>query len=145
LTQRLQALEAERQGIERQLADVNAFLDAADRYASISPESDDAPAVVTRPALRETTGKRPRNPRREDVLELVVEELLRAGRPMQLRELYDVVTAKGIVLNGADPVGVLGTMLWRGGQEGTLVNLKGVGYWPADSDYEPAGYEARKD
>lgn len=138
LAKRLQELEAERAATEKQLSEVTAFLRAADQYASIDPDETSVPAFTG--GHRETVEKRPRNPRREDVIAIVIEGLESAGKPMQLRELYELVTSRGIVLHGTDPQAVFGTMLWRGGQDGVLVNLRGLGYWPAHLPNEAAGY-----
>lgn len=83
--------------------------------------------------------KRPVNPPREQVLEVVAEALERAGRPMQLRELFQAVTDAGINLQGTDPSAVLGTMIWRARKR--FANLKGFGYWFADRPYGPSGYK----
>jgi hypothetical protein len=135
LTQELRDLEDKKATISAQLVEVDKFLKALDQYAQLDPSVAKAPpAGVASAAPR----KRPQNPPREQVLEVVAEALERAGRPMQLRELFEAVTASGIDLRGTDPSAVLGTMIWRARKR--FANVKGYGYWFADRAYEPAGY-----
>lgn len=137
ITARLKELDDEKAGLSKQLSEVTAFLKSLDAYSSIDPDAATAPAIGSSP----TTGarKRPVNPPREQVLEVVAEALERAGRPMQLRELFEAVGQAGIDLQGTDPSAVLGTMVWRARKR--FANIKGYGYWFADRAYEPAGYE----
>jgi hypothetical protein len=131
LSARLKEMEAERLSIEKQLADVNAFLRAADAYASLNPGEVPTGAVTPSVVTRDVSGKRARNPRREETVAAVIEIVTAADRPMQLRELYEALVARGFTFHGTDPVAVLGTQLWRGTQDGELTNIKGSGYWPA--------------
>jgi hypothetical protein len=135
ITTRLKELEDEKAGLSKQLTEVTAFLKTLDAYSSIDPEAVSAPATVG-----SATGsrKRPVNPPREQVLEVVAEALERAGRPMQLRELFEAVGQAGIDLQGTDPSAVLGTMVWRARKR--FANVKGYGYWFADRPYSAAGY-----
>jgi hypothetical protein len=137
LTAKLKALDDERASIAAELAEVDKFLSAADAYAQVDPKAAKAP---TTPLSRGTAAarKRPTNPPREQVLEVVASALERAGRPMQLRELFEAVTAAGITLQGTDPSAVLGTMIWRARKR--FANIKGYGYWFADQPYAPASY-----
>jgi len=139
LATKLKALDEERASITSQLAEVDKFLKAADAYAQVDPKGAKAPTTNLSSSGRGPSGKRPQNPPREQVLEVVAEALDRAGRPMQLRELFQAVTDAGIDLQGTDPSAVLGTMLWRGRKR--FVSLKGFGYWFADRDFKPARYK----
>ncbi len=107
-----------------------------DRYATLDPTAATVPLSGSAPTTRRSP--RPQNPPREQVLEVVAEALERAGRPMQLRELFEAVTAAGIDLQGTDPSAVLGTMIWRAKKR--FANIKGFGYWFADRPYAQAGY-----
>jgi hypothetical protein len=126
IIQRLKALADEKGQLENELSQVNLFIEQAKAYAA-----GRAPAV---------TAPRGRNSRAE-VMAVILRVLGEAGRPMQLSEIYGAVQEAGLVLSGKDPSGAMSTILWRGGQEGTLVNLKGAGYWDASKPYPPAKYE----
>lgn len=140
---RLLELEAEKRMLEKQLSEAQSFLTAAERYARLQP--GELPIAEVPSRYREANSSQHRNPRREDVVEKAIEIIEREGRPVRLRAIYDHIVAEGMRLTGTDPVAVLGTMLWRAGREGSLVNLKGHGYWPARLSYEKAGYEPRRD
>ncbi len=136
ITARMKELDAEKASLNAQLAEVDTFLKALNQYAQLDPSAATAPPIAP---VRDAPRKRPQNPPREQVLEVVADALERAVRPMQLRELFEAVTAAGIDLQGADPSAVLGTMIWRA--RARFANIKGFGYWFADRPYGPAGYE----
>jgi len=136
---RLKELEAEKRLLQRQLDEANQFLDSAERYAGLGP--DEMPELADQsPRKHAQVGNRIHNPRRSEVLDVVARAISVAGRPMKLRDIQEVIRAEGIDLTGTNPTSVLGTMLWRGTQDGSLVNLKGLGYWPARLPYPPANY-----
>ncbi len=137
LAAKLQALDDERAAVTAQLAEVDKFLKAADAYAQVDPKGASVPSTTL--SGRSPAKKRPTNPPREQVLEVVAEALEAAGRPMQLRELFQAVADAGINLQGTDPSAVLGTMMWRARKR--FANLRGFGYWFTDRKYKPAGYE----
>lgn len=139
ISSRMAEIDRERRLLEKELAQVNQFLAAAEEYAS-RPASK----LLSTSGLATSTPHIPlsrgRNPRREEILKLVVELLVGIGRPMKLREIDEAVREKGVNLSGTNPVAVLGTMLWRGGQDGILINLRGLGYWPTHLPFPPAQY-----
>ena len=69
------------------------------------------------------------NPKPELVVAAAVELIRAVGRPMTRREIREQLAARGVVVNGADPVKALGTMLWRSGSD-QLEQIEGRGYWP---------------
>ena len=82
---------------------------------------------------------RSRNPKKEDVAEAARKILINQGRPMSRDDLFDALAESGIAIHGENPRVVLQTMLWR---MNTLIkHIKGFGYWPSDTPFEPAGYD----
>lgn len=142
ISARLDELEKEREFLVQQLAGISAFLETADQLSAIDP--NEVPKMVLG-TVRPGSSTRRANPSRHTVIELAIESLKKANRPMRLRELYKDLVSRGVALSGADPTAVLGTMLWRGGQDGVLINLKGRGYWPASLPFPPANYEPKAD
>jgi len=71
------------------------------------------------------------NPKPKEVVEAAVKLIREIGRPMTRREIREQLAERGMVVNGADPVKALGTMLWRSGSE-RLTQIEGRGYWPSD-------------
>lgn len=113
IVQRLEAIEAEASVLRRQLV----LLDEALALEKQRPISDQAGR------------KRPTNPPREQIVSIVVEAAVKAGRPLSRQEAMEAVTAAGLTIEGARPVEVLATMLWR--EKDHIVKLP-EGYWPAD-------------
>jgi hypothetical protein len=70
------------------------------------------------------------NPKPEVVVAEAVKLIREKNRPMTRREIREGLVERNIVVNGADPVKALGTMLWRSGAD-LLVQVDGRGYWPA--------------
>lgn len=105
-----------------------------------SPSGVDASTQIT--ASEAPPARRTRvtdNPKPALVVAAAVELIRERGRPMSRSEIHEGLKARGVVVNGADPVKTLGTMLWRsGGHE--LEQIEGWGYWLKHSDYEPANY-----
>jgi hypothetical protein len=124
LAQRLAALQAEVAATESDLQHAETMVERA---------KGNRPTVAVRAAVR--------NPSRQEVIDLVLGLLMDRGKPMQLRDLYEALLGEGVTLSGKDPTSVLGTMLWRGGKDGVLVNLPRYGYWPSDKPYQPAKYQ----
>jgi len=85
-----------------------------------------------------TVEKKVKNSPKEEVAERACEAISDAGKPLSRNELYGVLPAMGIVIEGKDPPVVLQTMLWR--MKERIVHLKGHGYWPRDRPYVPAAY-----
>jgi len=83
--------------------------------------------------------KRMRNSKKEDVAEAAYEIIKEHGKPMPRSDLYDLLIARGIVLNGSDPQMVLSTMLWR--MPDRIKRLKKGGYWLADVPFKGGGID----
>jgi len=76
------------------------------------------------------------NPKPSDVVAAAAEVIREKGRPMSRRSIHKALAEQGIVVNGADPVKALGTMLWRSGKE-VLVQIEGRGYGLKGVEYKP--------
>lgn len=88
----------------------------------------------------DTERKRPVNPPREEVGD-VVESLLREwGRPASRARLFAELSSHGIIIQGANPEMVFSTMLWR--MKDRFERVKGRGYWLKG---EPIPAEAHDD
>ena len=99
--------------------------------AAVAPESHEhAP-----PAAHSARTKG--NPSKEDVAAKVKELILKRGAPIPRNDLFEVLESGGIIIRGADPKVVLGTMLWR---TEDIIRLRGHGYWLKDRSFAPAGY-----
>ncbi|HEV2517157.1 MAG TPA: hypothetical protein VGV07_18025 [Devosia sp.] len=112
IIKRLEAIEAEAAVLRKQLD----LLDQALALEELRPAS-------------EPTRKRPANPPRERIVAIVIDAALKAGRPISRQEAMEAVTDAGLTIEGARPVEVLATMLWR---ERETVAKSDAGYWPAD-------------
>lgn len=73
--------------------------------------------------------EQPKNPTKESVAEQAIQVIRENGRPMSRAEVYDALTARGVVIHGKDPRVVLSTMLWR--MKAIVPFIPDVGYWPA--------------
>ncbi len=109
IVKRLEGLEAQVQVLRKQLA----LIDEA-----MSLEDGSAPART-----------RPSNPPRDTVVAIVIDAAKKAGRPITRQEAMAAVTDAGLTIEGARPIEVLATMLWR---ERAKVAKTAEGYWPAD-------------
>jgi hypothetical protein len=75
----------------------------------------------------------PRTPRakgnssKEAVAAAAIEAIKERGAPIMRDELYDILTSRGLLINGKDPQMVLSTMLWR--MKGEIERLGNGGYW----------------
>jgi hypothetical protein len=110
-------------------------------WEEFSGQQAPAPAVDTNtePAPRAASGGKPRNPKKEEVAAVAREILLLNGRPMSRDDLFDALTARDVIIHGANPAVVLQTMLWRMRDE--ITHLKGFGYWPKDMACAVAFYD----
>jgi hypothetical protein len=106
--------------------------DGAAAVASVSAEPAQTAARLAR-----TTG----NPSKENVAAKVKELILERGAPIARNDLFEALESRGIIIRGADPKVVLGTMLWR---TEDIIRLRGHGYWLKNRSFEPAGYNPKK-
>lgn len=93
-----------------------------------SADGGDSPAP-------KTTG----NSSKEDVAAAAREIIVARGQPVMRDELYDLLTDKGLIIQGKDPKMVLSTMLWR--MKGEIARVSGGGYWPADMPNPEIGFD----
>jgi hypothetical protein len=85
-----------------------------------------------------TPGRVVDNPKPAVVVDAVLEILETQGRPMSPKQLHTALTARGLIVRGAQPVKTLATNLWRA--KDRIVALEKFGYWAKDKAYGPAGY-----
>jgi len=76
------------------------------------------------------------NPKPEVVVAEAVTVIREKGEPMNRRAIWNALRDRGVVVNGADPIKALGTMLWRSGGD-KLTSIEGRGYWPKDAPEPP--------
>lgn len=86
----------------------------------------------------DTKSKRPQNPNRELVAATVADLIRERGHPLSRRELFELLSQRGVIIQGKDPEMVLSTMLWRSRDQ--IVRLPKFGYWLKHEDYSDAGY-----
>ena len=81
------------------------------------------------------------NPSKEEVAAKVKVLILERGLPIARNDLFEALESRGIIIRGADPKVVLGTMLWR---TEDIIRLRGHGYWLKDRSFAPAGYNPKR-
>jgi hypothetical protein len=96
-------------------------------------------AISPRRATRSARTKG--NPSKEEVAVKVKELILERGLPIARNDLFEALESRGIIIRGADPKVVLGTMLWR---TEDIIRLRGHGYWLKNRPFEPAGYNPKR-
>ena len=106
-----------------------------DGAAAVAPESHEPAPPASRPAR--TKG----NPSKEEVAGKVKELILERGLPIARNDLFEALESRGIIIRGAGPKVVLGTMLWR---TDDIIRLRGHGYWLKNRSFEPAGYHPKR-
>ena len=128
-----------------ELDKIDAFIALWHEYAGSAAPLESEPAAprfepaLSIPLTEPRRGKRVKgNPKKEDVA-LVAREIIEArGVPVPRSDLFAAVQERGLIINGADPEMVFGTMLWRLPLQ--VVRLPEHGYWLADRPYAPAAY-----
>lgn len=119
-------LASERERIERRLQVVETEAEVLRKQLALL---DEAMALEGRKPADVQVRPRRSNPPRSEVVAVVIAAAERAGRPITRQEAMTAVTAAGMTIEGARPVEVLATMLWR---ERDKVAKSADGYWPAD-------------
>lgn len=143
LVDRKRALLAELTDIDEQVGQIDRFIKAWHAFAEDEPQKavenlSDSGAnktATSEPVNKKATG----NSRKEDVAAAARYVILERGAPIMRDELYELLTAQGMVIQGKDPQMVLSTMLWR--MRDQIARVKSGGYWPADIPNEEAGYD----
>jgi hypothetical protein len=123
--QRIEALRIE-------LRSTDTFLDQWRKFAGL--ERAEPPMAIAHLAVQH----RPKNPKKEDVVEASRRIVSEHGSPLGRSELYKKLGERGIVLNGSDPEMVLSTMLWRSKER--IIRLPRCGYWMTERPYPIARY-----
>lgn len=149
---RIQLLDRKR-ALLRELSEIDANVEQIDRFirAWYAFAEDDVNLAVDNltdserneseqspPERKRTTGNSPK----EEVAAVAREVILERGTPIMRDELYDLLTARGLVIQGKDPKMVLSTMLWR--VKDQIARVEGSGYWPTDVPNSEVGYEPTK-
>lgn len=113
------------------------FADGASIHADIQ-----LPGLTATGETRSTpstqSSSRPKNPSRRLVADKTLELIRNLGEPIPRENLLQLLSERGIHINGKDPLMVLSTMLWR--EKDKIVRLPKHGYWIADQEYKPAHY-----
>jgi hypothetical protein len=76
-------------------------------------KSPDTPAPIVALAEGESAPFRAVNPPRSAIVEVVLEVLSTAEKPMSRRELFRAITERGVSIVGKEPITTFGTMMWR--------------------------------
>jgi hypothetical protein len=116
---------------ERRLAGYVEGLEKISQVSTAEHANEQGPSTESRT-------KRASNPSRSQVASSVLKIIAEEGRPMTRAELFSRLEAEGVEIEGKDPMMVFSTMLWR--ERERVARIRGVGYWPADKPYPPAGY-----
>lgn len=152
-TSRLAAIEQAIAELRAEAARLEQFLEVYEALDVVPRSQLDAKAPTVIPAtpepdrmlaftVREKKKRTTTNPPPAEVVDAVKQIIDRAGYPMTRGQLLPQLTRRGLEIKGTYPSKVLGTNLWRSGQ---FVQLEGLGYWPKDKPYPPAGYEPDPD
>jgi hypothetical protein len=80
------------------------------------------------PAPKPAKRSRPINPDRRIVVDMCVDYIREARRPLMRADLFALLKRDGIEIKGQDPEMVLSTMLWR--SKDKVIRLAKGGYWP---------------
>lgn len=145
---------AKRQTLVQELERIDRFLADLREYAGMPAQVASAAAAPPAPSKAEEkrgaatahqVKKAPKhpgeshNPPPEELVRVSRETILQRQQPMTRRQLVDALAQKGLKIVAKHPVNYLGTIIWRSG--GQLKQIEGLGYWPADVAYPPAGSE----
>lgn len=120
------------------------FIDQWNAFASGEPvnSGDSVPSEQNKTAPSTAPNRKViRNSKKEDVAAAAREIIVERGKPIMRDELYGLLVARGLVIEGKDPQMVLSTMLWR--TRDTIARLDN-GYWPADIPNDEIGYDPQK-
>jgi hypothetical protein len=127
-------------GLEIEAAELDQWIAGWHKLMGTTPKATAAERIVLNPPQRT---RRPKNPDREDVVNQSLQIIRERGTPQPRKELFDALAMRDIKIQGKDPEMVLSTMLWR--SQDKIVRLPNHGYWPKDTDYDPAIYIAEFD
>lgn len=116
---KLEIQQTELDGVDLFLAQLQQFERSSDHL--VMPDHLATPAKAI--------ARNGRNPKRDVVADNAYEIIKAHGRPILRLELYELLQARGIVIQGKDPKMVLTTMLWRSRDK--IVRCTD-GYWLAD-------------
>lgn len=126
LAAQINSLQQQLEAARRELAVVDEFIARWHSFAVLDGSEPIIPAAI--PVDKSKPGKRrPVNPSREAVGD-VVEALLRErGAPSSRASLFAALPERGIVIEGSDPAMVFSTMLWR--MKDRFERIPKLGYW----------------
>lgn len=103
----------------------------APRAKAVKPPSKEAvaaPSKKTEATPVKARFKKGTNPSAAVVIPAAIKALKDQGRPLSRRELHGALAARGMLIQGTDPIKALGTILWRARDQIHYVEDKG--YWP---------------
>ena len=139
LSERLQRLESDleltRDAIERARAEyyrISGKIEVLEKISPLRPKKRNERGTTT-PSRAPVI-----NPSRTEVADAALEVIRGQGKPVGRQELFDALAARGVQIDGKNPLMVFSTMLWR--EQERVKRLRGYGYWIAGEPYPPAGY-----
>lgn len=119
------------------LARIEQFLNDYEAFAAGEIPEESSVSKIASPS--KTTIRR--NSPKEEVAKharMLIEE---AGRPIARESLHRMLLARGLIIEGNDPEGVMSTMLWRTKADAGVIHLRNVGYWLKEKPWEAAHYD----
>lgn len=142
----VEAAKARLAAISEEAEKLRLFIAAYENVADLLDASHIRPAgesksvdnLVEMPASEHQRRPKAVNPPANVLIPAVIEILRARGHPLSRRGLYEALKARDLVIQGADPVKALGTILWR--NQDKIVQLEGHGYWPRHMSYPRAKY-----
>ncbi|MGV9007112.1 MAG: hypothetical protein ACOH1H_10285 [Brevundimonas sp.] len=126
LAQQINIQQQRLEELRRELSLVDEFIARWHTFAGLEADQPLIPANES--VDKSATGKRrPVNPPREVVGDVVEALLKERGEPASRASLFEALPDRGIVIEGADPTMVFSTMLWR--MKDRFERIPKRGYW----------------
>lgn len=135
---------ARRAELERELREIDMFLDMYRRFTGVAPTDTRAaqpqPANLQQvaPSAKPATRKAVPGIPHAEFVQIAREVFLERGHPMMPPDILDGFHKKGREIGGVDEMRNLTTKLWRA--RDAIVKIPGAGYWPADVPCPAVGY-----
>jgi hypothetical protein len=141
LAAEINSLAQRMEELKRDIAMLDDWISRWHEFAGKDTAAASAPESHKHAPPRARSARTKGNPSKEEVAAKVKELILERAAPIPRNDLFESLESRGIIIRGADPKVVLGTMLWR--TEG-IIRLRGYGYWLKDRSFGPAGYNPKR-
>lgn len=126
LVERINVMQQQLEALARELRLVDEFVARWHTFASLDDEEPLTP--VDAPVDKsDSVRRRPVNPPRDEVGDVVEALLTEWGKPASRAQLFAELPSHGITIQGTNPEMVFSTMLWR--MADRFERIKGRGYW----------------